>query len=65
MGSAYAGLSEFEKAIETYEKAIEINPDNDEAYYDIGSAYINLGEFEKAIEICKKAIKNNLNSYGV
>jgi tetratricopeptide (TPR) repeat protein len=32
MGFAYAGLDKFEEAIEAYEKAIEINPDNYETY---------------------------------
>jgi tetratricopeptide (TPR) repeat protein len=39
IGFAYANLSKFEKAIEAYEKAIEIKPDFNEAYYSIGVAY--------------------------
>ncbi|VVM23155.1 hypothetical protein BSPWISOXPB_5414 [uncultured Gammaproteobacteria bacterium] len=31
--------NKFKKAIEAYEKAIEIKPDKDEAYYGIGVAY--------------------------
>jgi tetratricopeptide (TPR) repeat protein len=44
-------------AIEAYEKAIEIKPDFNEAYYSIGVAYANLSKFEKAIEAYEKAIK--------
>jgi tetratricopeptide (TPR) repeat protein len=33
MGFAYAGLDKFEEAIEAYEKAIEIKPDDGRAYY--------------------------------
>jgi pentatricopeptide repeat protein len=32
MGLAYTKLGRFEKALEAYEKAIEIKPDFDEAY---------------------------------
>jgi tetratricopeptide (TPR) repeat protein len=33
MGGAYVGLSEFEKAIEAFKKAIEIEPDFAVFYY--------------------------------
>jgi tetratricopeptide (TPR) repeat protein len=39
MGIAYIMLNEkvsFEDAIKAYEKAIEINPDYDTAYYNMG-----------------------------
>jgi cytochrome c-type biogenesis protein CcmH/NrfG len=39
IGIAYASSNKFKKAIEAYEKAIEIKPDKDEAYYGIGVAY--------------------------
>jgi tetratricopeptide (TPR) repeat protein len=45
MGIAYAGLDKFEEAIEAYEKAIEINPDNYETYNNMGGAYAGLSEF--------------------
>jgi tetratricopeptide (TPR) repeat protein len=51
-----AGLSEFEKAVEAYEKANKIEP-NEDVYYNMGIAYAKLGKFEKAIEVCKKAIE--------
>jgi tetratricopeptide (TPR) repeat protein len=41
-------LNEFDKALEAYEKAIEIKPDFDEAYYSMGLAYVKSGKFEKA-----------------
>jgi tetratricopeptide (TPR) repeat protein len=44
MGIAYAGLDKFEEAIEAYEKAIEINPDNYETYNNMGGAYAGLSE---------------------
>jgi tetratricopeptide (TPR) repeat protein len=48
----------YEEAIEWYKKAIKLNPDFVEAYYNMGSAYRNLnGQYEKAIEYYKKAIE--------
>ena len=55
--------SKFDKAIEAYEKAIEIKPDKDEAYYAIGVVYTNLSKFEKAIEAYEKAIKIKPDKY--
>ncbi|CAC9505607.1 hypothetical protein [uncultured Gammaproteobacteria bacterium] len=53
--------SEFEKAIEAYKKAIEINPDSDMAYCNMGLAYDKLGELKEAIKAHKKAIEFNSN----
>jgi lipoprotein NlpI len=36
MGIVYTMLNEFDKALEAYEKAIEIKPDFDKAYYSMG-----------------------------
>jgi tetratricopeptide (TPR) repeat protein len=51
--------SEFERAIEAYKKAIEINPNSDMAYSSMGRAYYKLDKIEWAIEACKKAIDLN------
>lgn len=59
MGSAYANKGEYEKAIKSYKKSIEINPKHDNAYYNIGSCYEDLEEYEKAIESYQKAIELN------
>jgi tetratricopeptide (TPR) repeat protein len=53
----------FEKAIEAYEKAIEIKPDKYETYYGIGFAYAKLSKFEKAIEAYEKAIEIKPDKY--
>jgi tetratricopeptide (TPR) repeat protein len=36
MGVAYGKLEKYQKAIDTFKKAIEIKPDFREAYYNIG-----------------------------
>jgi tetratricopeptide (TPR) repeat protein len=47
-----------------YKKAIGINSDKDEAYYNMGGVYTILNKFEKAIKAYKEAIEINPNKYG-
>jgi len=49
-GTAYAELGEYDRAIEDYNKAIELNPDLAEAYNNRGIAYAKLGEHDRARE---------------
>ncbi|MFX1450724.1 MAG: tetratricopeptide repeat protein [Promethearchaeota archaeon] len=44
-----------QKAIECYEKAIEIDPQSNLAWYNMGVAYENLGNHKKAVECYEKA----------
>ena len=63
MGNAYLSLGEYKKAIEYYEKGLEISC----AIGDIsgiasnngnlGNAYQNLGEYKKAIEYSEKGLE--------
>jgi tetratricopeptide (TPR) repeat protein len=46
----------FEDAIKAYKKAIGINSDKDEAYYNMGGVYTMLNKFEKAIKAYKEAL---------
>lgn len=44
MGLAYNNKEEYEKALECYEKAIELDPDNAFTWNCMGLAYNNKGE---------------------
>ena len=57
MGIAYSDLGNKEKAIECYEKAIEIKPDYALVFNNMGSTYDAKGNKEKAIECYEKAIE--------
>ena len=49
----------FKKARDCYEKAIEINPNYAEAYYNLGVIFGVLGEYQKAKDCFEKAIQLN------
>lgn len=65
-GDAYDETGEYDKAITSYSKAIELDPDHALSYYNRGCAYGEIGEYEKAIADFNKAIEldpNNANAY--
>jgi len=45
-------------ALENYEKALTVEKNNEEAYYEMGLTYLNMKKFDKAIECADKLIKN-------
>jgi len=52
--------------VESYKKAIEIDPKHAKAYNNMGFALSNLGRKEEAVASYKKAIEidpNNANAY--
>ena len=51
-----AKRGEYEKAVKTYDRAIALDPDFADAYYNRGVAKIRLKEFREAIEDFDKAI---------
>ncbi len=56
-GVAYAKLGDYRRAIEDYDKAIEINPKCLEAYNNRGAAYAKLGNYRRATEDYDRAIE--------
>ena len=59
LGAAYPINDETEKAIESYKKAIEINPGLAEAYAGLGDRYLDDGQANDAIGYLKKATEIN------
>ena len=55
-GAAYQGLGKLDEAIETYKKAVSIQPGYVEAYYNMGVAFKSQGKLEEAIEAYNKAL---------
>ena len=55
----YFGLAEYDKAIESFNRVLELNPGSADAYYYIGEVFEAKGEFQKAKAQWRKAY--NLN----
>ena len=58
----YGDLGQYERAIQDYDEAIRLNPQNAKAYYNRGSAYGRIGksieaerDFAKAKELAIEA----------
>ncbi|OAV69587.1 photosystem I assembly protein Ycf3 [Bacteroidales bacterium Barb6XT] len=58
-GIYYMDLGESEKAIDCFQEAIDINPEDAEAYCYMGVVYANLGEFENVNACYQKAADIN------
>lgn len=62
-GDNLLAKNEYYKACKSYEKVIDVNPDNCKiAYNNMGNALVELGEFEEAITCYKNAIEQD-NTY--
>jgi len=60
IGDAHFQKDEFRQALEAYNKALEIHPD-EILYMNIGSVYGSMGNFDLAIEYYEKSLKINPN----
>lgn len=56
LGNAYLGLGEFEKAIQSFQDATNINPDA-AGYTNLGNAYAQSGNLAAAVESFQKALE--------
>jgi tetratricopeptide (TPR) repeat protein len=56
-GASNAELMQFDDAIDSYKKALEIKPGYSEAYYNMAIAFKKKGDLDASIESYKKAIK--------
>lgn len=58
-GIQYHDNGNYEKAIETYTKALKIEPNSSMVNYEISYSYFANGDYKKAIKHADKVIKNN------
>ena len=59
LANDYYKINEFEKSVEHYNKALELNPDLLETYFNRGLAYTRLQQYDKALEDLTKVIELN------
>lgn len=60
-GRNYGKSGQYEAAMQSFQKAIEINPKYAGAYHGIGDVYVALSRFKEAISAFKRAIELNPN----
>jgi eukaryotic-like serine/threonine-protein kinase len=56
LGTIENGTGQFEKAVEQLQKAVQLDPTNDQAYRHLAEAYQNLNQVDKAEETLKRRI---------
>ena len=61
IGIGFAISGEYEQAIECFNKAIELDPNNADAYFSRGTTHARLSQYEKAIKDFDRAIELNPN----
>jgi tetratricopeptide (TPR) repeat protein len=59
LGLAYAEKGQYDRAIENFSKAVEIDSNNASVYSNRGDAYYYKGQYDHAISDCSRAIEIN------
>jgi len=66
LASAYSAMRNFEMAISSYNKIIELDKSRDNAYYGLGMTYVKMRRFNDALPMLEKAVELNpdyMNAY--
>ncbi|HEX4084942.1 MAG TPA: tetratricopeptide repeat protein [Chthoniobacteraceae bacterium] len=59
LGNDYQSAKQFDKAVENYQRAITLNPDNPQAHCYLGITYLKMGKVDDAIPEFMDALKIN------
>lgn len=61
LGDVYGRWGDKQKALQEFQKAIELKPNYGDAYHNLANTYRELGQLDKALENYQNAIKFNPN----
>jgi hypothetical protein len=56
LGNAYAKSEQYNKAVESFKRALDINSDYPETWFNLGNTYNSLGQYAESIDALKKAV---------
>ena len=59
LGQTYTLMKKYDKAVEAYRKATELDPEYEEAFCNLSDTYLHLQQFDKALEAGLKAVSLN------
>jgi len=65
LGLAYVRTGQIDLAIETYRRALQVNPDSGSIRYNLANTYANMGRFDEAIREYQAAIALNPKNFAV
>ena len=65
LGNVYFQKRDYEKAIEYYQKAFKIDPQNPNSYIEMGNAFLSQNKYDEAVRSYRKAIDIDLNNPGL
>ena len=65
LGQKYLSEQNYEQAAIEFDKAIEIEPKNADAYLGMADAYFGMGDYQKAIEVLEEGYSNVPEEYAV
>lgn len=59
LGDVYGRMGDKQKALEEFQKSVELKPNYADGYHNMGNAYRELGQLDKALESYQNALKYN------
>lgn len=63
LGNVYFKFKLYKKAIQNYEKALQLDKESDNIYINLGLAYNAIGNFNKALTLFQTAVNLNPDNY--
>ncbi len=58
LADLYDRQGQYQKAVDTFKKVLELDPERNFAYFKLGTAYSRLNQPEKAVEVLKEAAQH-------